>query len=117
LLFPQPFGPTMAVTPRSKERCIRSENDLKPEISSCCSFIILYKQMPRAGRRRPACAEHHRPTSGWDALPDETLVRCANATEIRSERPRPLERAPLDPATVARVTSRIGRGKNNTERY
>jgi len=32
LLLPQPFGPTMAVTPRSNASSDRSENDLKPEI-------------------------------------------------------------------------------------
>ena len=36
LLLPQPLGPTMAVTPRSKDRCDRSENDLNPAISICC---------------------------------------------------------------------------------
>ncbi len=32
LLFPQPFGPTIAVTPRSNASSERSENDLNPEI-------------------------------------------------------------------------------------
>ena len=32
LLLPQPLGPTMAVTPSSKESSDRSEKDLKPEI-------------------------------------------------------------------------------------
>src|SRR5262249_42201808 len=34
LLLPQPFGPTIAVTPLSKASSARSENDLKPLISS-----------------------------------------------------------------------------------
>src|SRR5687767_2253720 len=33
LLLPHPLGPTIAVTPRSKESSERSENDLKPAIS------------------------------------------------------------------------------------
>src|SRR3954468_23772656 len=33
LLFPQPFGPTMAVTPLSNASSDRSENDLNPLIS------------------------------------------------------------------------------------
>ena len=33
LLLPQPFGPTIAVTPRSNASSERSENDLKPLIS------------------------------------------------------------------------------------
>jgi hypothetical protein len=41
LLLPHPFGPTMAVTPRSKERWERSEKDLKPAISSCCIRIVV----------------------------------------------------------------------------
>ncbi len=41
LLLPHPFGPTMAVTPRSKDKCDRSEKDLKPAISSCCNRMWL----------------------------------------------------------------------------
>jgi hypothetical protein len=39
LLFPQPLGPTMAVTPRSKASSDRSEKDLKPAISRRSSRI------------------------------------------------------------------------------
>src|SRR5262245_7733293 len=42
LLLPQPFGPTIAVTPLSKASSERSENDLKPLIS-----------------RRSRCINHH----------------------------------------------------------
>ena len=37
--LPQPLGPTMAVTPSSKERCTVSANDLKPDSSNLVSFI------------------------------------------------------------------------------
>src|SRR3954447_25736759 len=39
LLFPQPFGPTMAVTPSSKVSVTVSANDLKPDSSSLVSFM------------------------------------------------------------------------------
>src|SRR5688500_9772722 len=41
LLFPQPFGPTMAVTPSSKASSERSENDLNPEISRRSRRILV----------------------------------------------------------------------------
>ena len=37
--LPQPFGPTMAVTPSSKVSVTVSANDLKPESSSLESFM------------------------------------------------------------------------------
>ena len=39
LLFPQPLGPTMPVTPPLKESSCRSQKDLKPVISTCSRRI------------------------------------------------------------------------------
>src|SRR3989338_2489805 len=39
LLFPQPFGPTIAVMPGSKLRTVRSANDLKQNNSSLLKYI------------------------------------------------------------------------------
>ena len=40
LLFPQPFGPTIAVIPPSKLILVKSANDLKPTISISLKVII-----------------------------------------------------------------------------
>src|SRR5947208_13462558 len=45
--FPQPFGPTIAVTPSWKLRRVLSANDLKPSSSSDCKCIL--GQNPRLG--------------------------------------------------------------------
>ena len=39
LLFPQPFGPTMPVTPPLKSSSCLSQNDLNPTISTLSSLI------------------------------------------------------------------------------
>ena len=44
LLLPHPFGPTIAVTPRSKDSSARSENDLKPD-----DFQTVEAHVRRAG--------------------------------------------------------------------
>src|SRR4051794_41312466 len=49
LLLPQPFGPTMAVTPLSKASSERSEKDLKPLISRRSRRM----GTPRRDRPRP----------------------------------------------------------------
>src|SRR6266513_833696 len=38
--FPQPFGPTIAVTPSWKSKTVLSTNDLKPNSSSDCKCIL-----------------------------------------------------------------------------
>src|SRR6516225_4813984 len=38
--FPQPFGPTIAVTPSWKLKTVLSANDLKPNSSSDCKCIL-----------------------------------------------------------------------------
>src|SRR6266480_134746 len=38
--FPQPFGPTIAVTPSWKLKAVLSANDLKPNSSSDCKCIL-----------------------------------------------------------------------------
>src|SRR5213595_2770369 len=38
--FPQPFGPTIAVTPSWKLKTVLSANDLKPKSSSDCKCIL-----------------------------------------------------------------------------
>src|SRR5262249_16047699 len=38
--FPQPFGPTIAVTPSWKLKIVLSANDLKPSSSSDCKCIL-----------------------------------------------------------------------------
>src|SRR5438067_7340667 len=38
--FPQPFGPTIAVTPSWKLKMVLSANDLKPSSSSDCKCIL-----------------------------------------------------------------------------
>jgi hypothetical protein len=38
--LPQPFGPTIAVTPSEKSRTTLSRNDLKPDISNLFNFMI-----------------------------------------------------------------------------
>src|SRR5437764_13210430 len=45
--FPQPFGPTIAVTPSWKLKRVLSANDLKPNSSSDCRCIL--GQNPRLG--------------------------------------------------------------------
>src|SRR2546423_13776877 len=45
--FPQPFGPTIAVTPSWKLKRVLSANDLKPNSSSDCKCIL--GQNPRLG--------------------------------------------------------------------
>src|SRR5213076_477378 len=45
--FPQPFGPTIAVTPSWKLKRVLSANDLKPNSSSDCKCILC--QNPRLG--------------------------------------------------------------------
>ncbi len=40
LLLPQPFGPTMAVTPPAKSTLTGSTKDLKPEISRRLTFSM-----------------------------------------------------------------------------
>src|SRR5437016_13555107 len=45
--FPQPFGPTIAVTPSWKLKRVLSANDLKPNRSSDCKCIL--GQNPRLG--------------------------------------------------------------------
>src|SRR6266568_3089789 len=45
--FPQPFGPTIAVTPSWKLKTVLSANDLKPKSSSDCKCIL--GQNPRLG--------------------------------------------------------------------
>src|SRR5882724_8653494 len=52
--LPQPFGPTMAVTPRGSSRTVRSMNDLKP-FSSICLIRIWVPRRPPRGRH----------TRGW----------------------------------------------------
>src|SRR3954469_16839707 len=59
LLLPQPLGPTIAVTPRSKASSARSEKDLKPEISRR-SRRILSPVLPTEDTRRP------RPDRVWE---------------------------------------------------
>src|SRR5256714_5362143 len=44
--FPQPFGPTIAVTPSWKLKMVLSAKDLKPKSSSDCKCIL--GQNPRA---------------------------------------------------------------------
>src|SRR5687767_13266322 len=41
LLLPQPFGPTIPVTPPLKESSCRSQKDLKPLISTCSRRITV----------------------------------------------------------------------------
>src|SRR4030095_11185622 len=59
LLLPQPFGPTIAVTPRSKASSARSENELKPAISirsKRISWLLMKIAMPShcgKGHRTP----------------------------------------------------------------
>jgi len=45
LLFPHPFGPTIAVTPRSNASSDRSENDLNPVIWSFCRRIAVLRRV------------------------------------------------------------------------
>src|SRR5881227_2689015 len=47
LYLPQPFGPTIAVTPSWKLKRVLSANDLKPKSSSDCRCIL--GQNPRLG--------------------------------------------------------------------
>src|SRR5262245_60474186 len=51
--FPQPFGPTMAVTPAGSSRTVRSMNDLKP-VSSICLIRIPLPHSPARPRRAGA---------------------------------------------------------------
>src|SRR5262245_46232197 len=62
LLFPQPFGPTMAVTPLSKASSDRSENDLNPLISRRSRRI---RTPPRLVRLKPDPTYRHESTSQW----------------------------------------------------
>src|SRR5688572_7359654 len=65
LLLPQPFGPTIAVTPSSKASSDRSEKDLNPEISRRSRRML----SPCASQEkvpRPAfAAEQKSATSEW----------------------------------------------------
>src|SRR6476660_6583368 len=60
LLLPQPFGPTMAVTPVSKASSDRSGKLLKPAISSRLRRICPTRRKPLPGR-----VGGRRPGSGW----------------------------------------------------
>src|SRR5687767_16024232 len=53
LLLPQPFGPTMAVTPRSNASSDRSEKDLKPEISRRSRCISTGSRRKRRQSNKP----------------------------------------------------------------
>ncbi len=49
--FPEPFGPTMAVTPSGKVSVTLSMNDLKPMMSSFFSFMISMSRLSLAQPR------------------------------------------------------------------
>src|SRR5689334_379952 len=68
LLLPQPLGPTMAVTPRSKARSARSGKLLNPEISRRCSRIY---GRPCAGYRRDG--QSVAGATGWGKALEELL--------------------------------------------
>src|SRR5438876_6683606 len=54
LLFPQPFGPTIPVTPSLKTISVRSQNDLNPRISSFWIPCIVVTDPSGARARRAA---------------------------------------------------------------
>ena len=41
--FPQPFGPTIPVSPSSIKKVVLSKNDLNPDNSNFLNFIIHYR--------------------------------------------------------------------------
>jgi hypothetical protein len=49
--FPQPFGPTIAVTPGGSSSTVRSMNDLKPFSSICLIRIRSPLQRTRGARQ------------------------------------------------------------------
>src|SRR5436309_8788289 len=57
--FPQPFGPTIAVTPSWKLKTVLSANDLKPNSSSDCKCIL-----GQTGPRQPQYSDPEVVTSG-----------------------------------------------------
>src|SRR5262245_41091399 len=61
LLLPQPFGPTMAVTPLSKASSERSEKDLNPLISRRS------RRMDTPRLARPEDPDATAFSAGWDA--------------------------------------------------
>src|SRR5207253_10959424 len=82
LLFPQPFGPTMAVTPRSNASSDRSENDLKPLISRRSrrmAHTTAREPVPhgaaRVAREKGPGVPDTTTRSGWDADGQRTDIR------------------------------------------
>ncbi len=115
LLLPHPFGPTIAVTPRSNERCMRSEKDLKPEISSCCRCISWGQTLfPASNKKSRAQALEYTRTGErlGRSNPKRNRVSCAKATARDSQHPR--AGAPRGTPTAASVTSPKCWGKRQT---
>ena len=101
--FPQPFGPTMHVIPLPLNvTAVRSQNDLKPVIST---FLSLSKVPSvslvcrRNGKRRPKPREtcSSSPSGGGSSEPKRNryAVALKNVWQVPSQRPSRLARRPL----------------------
>ncbi len=102
LLLPQPFGPTMAVTPLSKASSERSENDLKPLISN------------RSRRMGHTTASSERCLRDVELLADwETVWQLTDFLSLSPSNP---EKAALSRKTVVSVTRATYWGKGNLVR-
>src|SRR5436190_11239332 len=75
--FPQPFGPTIAVTPSWKLKTVLSANDLKPNSSSDCKCILGLNPAPwepQYSRAIGVTSEKSHNLKGFCGLPPHDLV-------------------------------------------
>src|ERR1700730_3050669 len=104
--LPQPFGPTMQVTPGKTWTSVFSANDLKPWMTICSSRM----RSPRFG-----VYGYHGPTARCKKKPLQEGVRSAAEHKIRGPGSRPFEEAALlvflaRPAGARVIAADLGSG-------
>src|SRR5262245_50556286 len=67
--FPQPFGPTIAVTPSWKLKTVLSANDLKPNSSSDCKCILGQTPGPSKASIQQAYLGYKRKITQFEVVP------------------------------------------------